>query len=108
MALKGTDADKDAISELRIVQKVDKGVFDLYVDALTKWDGADAVTLTKHILQDGMLSVVFYKNADGQTHEGANKTEYAEWLIDWGAATDYFVPIGDQSSYDALLLYAHE
>jgi len=108
LTLTVTDNEKDVISELRIVQKVDKGAFNLYVDALTKWDAADATALTNNPLQDGILSVLFQTYANTGTHEQTQKSMYAEWFIDWGASTSYFVPIGDQSAYVANVLYAHE
>lgn len=106
--LPAADADKDNISEIRFVLKADKGACTIYLDAATKWDAADAVTLNQDIIQDGFRNCIFQTYADGNTHEGANQTMYSTFLIDWGATTSYFVPIGDQSAYCATLLYFYE
>jgi len=108
LTLTVTDNEKDVISELRIVQKVDKGAFNLYVDHVTKWDEAEAVAFTNQPLQDGVLSVLFVTDAQDQVNASTNKLEYAEWFVDYHATATKFVPIGDQSAFNAQVLYAHE
>lgn len=57
LTLPAADGDKDVISEMRIVQKVDKGAFDLYVDGIYKWDDTEQITLVQQCLTDGVMAV---------------------------------------------------
>jgi hypothetical protein len=104
LALPGADGDKDAISEMRIVQKVDKGAFDLYVDALFKWDDTEQTALTQNILADGDHSVKADVTAGGAF---SMLTRYTDYLIDYGG-TDYLVAISDQSANKVSILYTYE
>lgn len=104
LALPGADADKNVISEMRIVQKVDKGAMDLYVDAVFKWDDADQVALTQNILTDGDHSVKADVTAGGAF---SMLTRYTDYLISY-EGTDYLVAVSDQSANKVSILYTYE
>ncbi len=104
LALPGANGDKDNISELRIVQKVDKGEFDLYIDALFKWDDADDMDLLYDIIDDGDFSVMADPTAGGSW---VAKTRYTNYFIDY-TGTDHLVFITDESANKWILGYSYE
>ena len=104
LTLPAANADKDAISEMRLVQKVDKGAFDLYMDGCYKWDSADETALTQNILTDGDISALADITAGGAW---ANKARYTDYFIDYDS-TDNLVVVGNESTNKWLLLYAYQ
>jgi len=86
------------------VQKVDKGAFDLYIDAVFKWDDAEDEDITNDILDDGDVSVLVDIIAGGAW---SNLVRYTDYFIDY-SSTDHIVYVTDQSANKIVLLYAYE
>jgi len=104
LTLPGANADKDVISEIRIVQKVDKGAMDIYVDAVFKWDSAEEVDLTYDILDDGDFSCLADVTAGGAW---GDKVRYTNYFVDYDS-TDHLVFITDESANKLIFGYAYE
>jgi hypothetical protein len=104
LALPGADGDKDAISEMRIVQKVDKGAMTIYLDTFWKWDDATDEDITNDILDDGDISVLVDIIAGGAWSNLVQQTDY---FIDY-SSTDHIVYVSDQSANKVVLFYAYE
>lgn len=104
LTLPGANGDKDVISEQRIVQKVDKGAMDLYVDALFKWDSTEDTALTESILTDGDFAAISDITAGGAWN---NEVRYTDYFIDYDS-TDNLVIMTDQSANKWVLGYAFE
>jgi len=108
------DASKDVITDLSIELSAAGAVvaagaaFDVYMDFIVKWDGADEDSLGAAILQDGVLSLTRIDATDaGAT--SANLVEYTDYFIHYQSGNDAVVMITDQSGADnvglALIAY---
>ena len=105
LTLPGANADKDVISEQRIVQKVDKGEFDLYIDAVWKWDDDQQITLAQQVLTEGVTSII-EDATGGVVGNWTTMVEYTNYFVDYGG-TDYVVVITDESASRWIINYAY-
>lgn len=105
LALPGANADKDVISEMRIVQKVDKGAFDLYIDAVWKFDDDQKITLAQQVLTEGVTSII-EDATGGVVGNWTTMVEYTNFFVDYGG-TDYVVVITDESASRWIINYAY-
>lgn len=105
LALPGADGDKDVISEMRIVQKVDVGAFDLYIDAIWKYDDTEKITLAQRVLTEGVMSII-EDATGGVVGNWTTMVEYTNFFVDYGG-TDYVVVITDESASRWIINYAY-
>ena len=75
--------------------------FDVYIDFVVKWDGAEEETLGRAILQDGVMSVVVV-DATTTGAGSVNLVEYTDYFVHYQASTDAIVMITDQSDADKV------
>jgi len=82
--------------------------FDVYIDFVVKWDGAEEESLGRAILQDGVMSVVVV-DATTTGAGSVNLVEYTDYFVHYQASTDAIVMMTDQSGADkvGLVLVAY-
>ncbi len=103
------DASKDVITDIAFVMTVDKGLMNIYLDFLAKWDVTDETALDQNILQDGMLGVSANPVASATAMAWVSQTEYTDYFINYAASGNgNVVVITDESANCFLMTYAHE
>ncbi len=105
VTLPAANADKDVISEIRIVQKADKGAFNLFLDAAFKWDSTENTALSQNILEDGDFSAIADITAGGAW---SSLVRYTDYFIDYNTGANNLVAVSDQSANKVILGYAYE
>ena len=83
------------------------GAFDLYLDAMYKWDASDEIALGTAIIQDGVLSALGVKTAQDQANTMVALTEGTDYFVHYQTGNDAIVTITDQSTYSGLALVAY-
>jgi len=106
ITLPAGNADKDVISDISFelsaagAAVAAGGAFNVYIDAMYKWDSTEEDALGAAILDHGVLGVV-------DTENGDDLVLYTEYFVHYESGNDYIVWITDESASDILVLYAY-
>jgi len=101
------NGDKDAITDLSIelsaagAAKAALGAFNVYMDFIVKWDGAEEEALNLAIPYDGVLSLTVI-DATNTSATCANIVEYTDYFVHYQSGNDAIVIISDQSNADKV------
>lgn len=100
----GNVVDKVAV-KLSTAGATGLGAFNVYLDAMYKWDATDEDTLGDTIPYDGVLAVLNLDTANTGTHSFGNVTEYTDYFVNYQASNEVLVWISDQSAKSNIVLY---
>jgi len=108
------NGDKDVITDLSIelsaagAARAALGAFNVYMDFIVKWDGAEEETLGVEIPYDGVLSLLVVDATDAGATT-ATLVEYTDYFVHYQSGNDAIVIISNQSDADkvgiALIAY---
>ena len=106
LSLPGANADKDSISDISFelsaagAAVAGASAFNVYIDAVYKWDATEEEALGAAILDHGVLGVV-------DTENGDDLVMYTEYFVHYESGNDFIVWITDESASDIVVLYAY-
>lgn len=83
------------------------GAFNVYLDAMYKWDATDEEQLGDSIPYDGVLSILNLDTANTGTHSFGNLSIYTDYFVNYQASNDVIVWISDQSAKSNIVLYTY-
>lgn len=111
--ISGCDANCDTTDGIKILltaqgeTNLSGSAFNIYIDAMYKWDSADEETLGRDVVTDGVMAVNTLIDADNNVHRMVRLTEWTDYFIHY-QSTDAIVIISDQSTKSGIALIAYE
>ena len=100
-------ASKDVITDLSVELSAAgavvaaAGAFNVYMDFIVKWDGAEEESVGRAIVQDGVMSLVVIDATDtGAT--STTLTLYTDYFVHYQSGNDAIVILSDQSGADKV------
>ena len=106
LALPAANGDKDVISDISFevssagATVAQGAAFNVYIDAVYKWDSTEEDALGAAILDHGVLGVV-------DTENGDDLVLYTEYFVHYESGNDFVVWITNESASDIVVLYAY-
>jgi len=83
------------------------GAFNIWVDAMYKWDADAEEVFGDNIPYDGVLSVLSLTTANTGTHSFSNLVEHTNYFINYQTGNEVLVWITDQSTSSAIGMYVY-
>lgn len=94
---RGDVVDKIRI-ELTSQGATNHAAFDVYFDAMYKWDAADEEALGVDMVEDGLRSIMVTADAAGSANRPVAKLLYTDFFVAYRTGSDSIVMITDQSA----------
>ena len=104
--------DGDIVTDLNFLMAAsgatNHGAFNIYLDAMYKWDADDEEALGVDIVSDGVLSVLMSIEASGTNNVVIQAVEHTNYFTHYEATNDFIVGITDNNAYDGLAFVAYK
>jgi hypothetical protein len=113
IGLPALDADKNTITDISIelsaagATKAAAGAFDVYVDAMYKWDDTEEEETGDGICLDCIYGVLAVATAAGSPNTTSDLAMYTDFFVKYTTSNEKIVWITDQSGNSNIVFYSH-